>query len=224
VSKTHRTVILGYLVFLGLFFFALYGWFESPQSVGGFAMLATVPMFICISIGFLYFAIRIWKLKQLQKFASLAMLVGFMTLVLFGLQVPKTSQEFVEFKLTQYGYRTSEKFSLIFKENKAEFERVASEISTKIGNHPCDENTITEKQDITLKQSFLGIPLRLHPICWHRIITIPIMTFHGLGEANSWMIMYVIDWKKGAKLEKTCGEGASCDEVAPGWIEYVFVT
>jgi hypothetical protein len=224
MSNTHKFVILGYLLFLGLFLFALLAWFESPQYVGGFSMIATVLIFIGINIGLMYFAIGIWKLQRLQKFAAFTLFFGFVALVFFGLQAPKTSQAFVEYKLIQNGYRTNEKFSLIFKENKAEFERVAAEITGKIGNQSCDESTITEKQDINLKQSFLGIPLRLHPVCRKRIITIPVMTFHGLGEANSWMIMYVIDWKKGAKLEKTCGEGASCDEVAPGWIEYVFVT
>jgi hypothetical protein len=224
VFRTHGTVILGYLIFLGLFLFALLAWFESPQYVGGFSMIATVPIFIGINIGLIYFAIGIWKLQRLQKFAAFALLFGFVALVYFGLQAPKTSQAFVEYKLTQNGYRTNEKFSLIFKENKAEFERVASEISAKIGNQPCDENTITEKQDIILKQSFLGIPLRLHPICNGREIMIPIMESSGLGEVNSWEIMYFLDWKQGLHLERLCGEGNSCTKVSPGWIEFVAVS
>lgn len=217
-------MILGYLVFLGLFLFALLAWFEDPRSVGGFSMIATVPMFVGINIGLLYFAIRIWKFKQLQKFASLALLIGSVTLVFFGLQAPRTSQEFVDYKLTQYGYRTAEKFPLIWQENKAEFQRVALEISTKIGNQACDENTITNNHLVRLNQSFLGLQFHLRPFCWDRVIRFPVMTFHGFASVNSWMIIYVIDWRKGAKLERTCGDGVSCVEIAPGWIEYVFVT
>lgn len=217
-------MILGYLIFLSLFFFALLAWFEDPRSVGGFSMIATVPMFFGINIGLLYFAIRIWKLKQPQKFASLAFLFGFMTLVYFGLKAPKASQDFVEYKLIQYGYRTAEKFPLIWQENKAEFQRVASEISARIGNGSCDQNTITDKHLVKLKQVFLGLPLHLHPICLGRIIKFPAMTSHAFAAVNSWEIIYVIDWRKGAKLERTCGDGVSCVEIAPGWIEYVFIT
>ena len=222
--KTYKFVILGYLFFLGLFFYALLAWFESPPSVGGFSIIATIPIFVGINIGLSYFAIRIWKSKQLQKFAFLTLLVGLVALVFLGLQAPKNSPEFVDYKLTQYGYRTAKKFPLIWQENKFEFERVASEISAKIGNHSCDENTITDIYLVKLKQGFLGLPFHLHPYCSGRIIKFPVMTFHGFASVNSWEIIYVIDWKTGAKLEKTCGDGVSCKEIAPGWIEYVFVT
>ncbi len=222
--RTNRTVILGYLIFLGLFFYASFVWLKNPLSVGGFAIIINVPIFTIVSIGFVNFAFRIWKIKSLQNFASGASLIAFLVFALFGLQVPKYSREFVEYKLIKNGYRTDEKFSSIFKENKAEFERVATEIRAKIGNHPCNDNTITEKQDIVLKQSFLGIPLRLHPNCNGREIMIPVMESHGLGEVNSWEIMYFLDWKQGLHLERLCGEGNSCTKISPGWIEFVAIS
>jgi hypothetical protein len=213
-------VILGYLICLGLFFCASFVWLQNPISVGGFAMLFTIPIYTVICIGLMIFTARIWKIKLLQKFASTSLAIAVLIFSIFAVQVPKYSEQFVEYKLTQYGYRTYEKFSLIFKENKPEFKRVVSEIRAKIGNQPCDKNTVTDKQFITLKQSFLGIPLRLHPICNGREISISVMRPPLFEEVGFWQIKYFIDWQKELDLEKMCGK-AICTEVAPGWIEYV---
>jgi hypothetical protein len=218
--KTHRFIIFGYLLFLTLFFYASFIWLENPISVSGSAMIVTVPIYTVTIIGFIYFAIRIWNIKLLQKFASTLLAIAVLTFSIFASQVPKYSEQFVEYKLSQYGYRSYEKFPMIFQENKTEFERVASEIRTKIGNQPCDKNTITEKQFVTLKQSFLGISLRLYPVCIGREINIPVMTPPPFEEADLWGIKYFIDWKQKLDLEKMCGK-ATCHKVAPGWVEYI---
>jgi hypothetical protein len=192
----------------------------------------TLPIYTFTYIGLMIFTARIWKIKLLHKFASTSLVIAVLIFSIFSSQIPRFSQEFVDYKLTQYGYRTYEKFSTIFKENKSEFERVASEIHSKIGNQPCNKNTTTEKQFVTLKQSFLGISLRLHPICTGREINIPVMKPPPFEEADLWAIKYFIDlwaikyfidWKQKVDLEKMCGK-ATCNEVAPGWVEYVLTT
>jgi hypothetical protein len=220
VFKTHRTVILGYLICLGLFFYASFIWLQNPISVGGTTLMFTIPIYTVICIGLLIFAARIWKIKLLHKFASGSLAIAVLIFSIFASQVPKYSQQFVEYKLTQYGYRTYEKFPLIFKENQPEFERVISEIRAKIGKQQCNENTVTEKQFITLRQSFLGILLRLHPICDGREISIPVMTPPSFEEVGFWEIKYFIDWQQKAHPENMCGK-AICTEIAPGWIEYI---